>query len=415
MTAHILVVDDEPDVEMLIRQHFRKRIRDGSLAFSFAADGQAALEVIEATPQIDAVISDINMPRMDGLTLLDHLRALEEPKSTVIVSAYGDMNNIRSAMNRGAFDFLTKPLDLADLDATLAKTIAHVLAFREARDRMRAAERVQASLSRYFSPEVARRLAASGHESPAAEWREVAILFTDVAGFTGFVDSIEPGLLAEVLNDYLARMTDVIFSLNGTVAKFIGDAIEVLFNAPDDQEDYVTSAVTCAIRLDQAAEAFRQLWAERGVTFGVTRIGVHCGPALVGNFGGGRFFDYTAYGDTVNTTQRIEAFNKVTGTRVAVSEAVARRASPFFGRPIGDVTLRGRSAPVTLFEPMEEASHAAPQRESYARAFALMQAGDAAAMPAFAAHIGLYPADQLATLHLRRLLTGARDARLDGA
>jgi DNA-binding NtrC family response regulator len=122
MTATILVVDDEPDLEALVLQKFRKQIRDGAVAFVFAHDGIEALQSILDHPHVDMVLSDINMPRMDGLSLLQKLQEAEEKKSTVIVSAYGDMSNIRTAMNRGAFDFLTKPIDFGDLETTSAPT-----------------------------------------------------------------------------------------------------------------------------------------------------------------------------------------------------------------------------------------------------------------------------------------------------
>src|ERR1700754_1327544 len=135
MTATILVVDDEPDLEALVLQKFRRQIRDGAVAFMFAHDGIEALQSIETHPHIDMVVSDINMPRMDGLSLLQKLQETEEKKSTIIVSAYGDMSNIRTAMNRGAFDFLTKPIDFADLETTIDKTLRHLEVLREARRR----------------------------------------------------------------------------------------------------------------------------------------------------------------------------------------------------------------------------------------------------------------------------------------
>ena len=162
MTATILVVDDEPDLEALVLQKFRRQIREGTVAFVFAHDGIEALASIEQHPHVDMVVSDINMPRMDGLSLLAKLQEGEEKKSTIIVSAYGDMSNIRTAMNRGAFDFLTKPIDFSDLEMTIDKTIRHVEMMREARRRQAEAERAHASLSRYFSPQIASRLAADG-------------------------------------------------------------------------------------------------------------------------------------------------------------------------------------------------------------------------------------------------------------
>jgi signal transduction histidine kinase len=133
MTARILVVDDEPDLEDLIQQKFRHQIRDGSIGFLFARDGVEALTVLEANQDVDLVVTDINMPRMDGLTLLRKLQETEGDISAIIVSAYGDMANMRTAMNRGAFDFLVKPLDFLDFETTIAKTIRHVEVLRESR------------------------------------------------------------------------------------------------------------------------------------------------------------------------------------------------------------------------------------------------------------------------------------------
>ena len=126
MTPTILVVDDEPDLEALVQQKFRRQIRDGQVRFLFARDGAEALDVLGDRGTVDMVVSDINMPRMDGLTLLQKIQEADDQLSTVIVSAYGDMANIRTAMNRGAFDFLTKPIDFADLEATINKTLRHI-------------------------------------------------------------------------------------------------------------------------------------------------------------------------------------------------------------------------------------------------------------------------------------------------
>ena len=412
MTATILVVDDEPDLEALILQKFRRQVREGLVSFMFARDGLEALQSLEAHPQVDLVVSDINMPRMDGLSLLARLQESEDKKSTIVVSAYGDMSNIRTAMNRGAFDFLTKPIDFADLEATIDKTLRHIEVLREARRRQAEAERAHASLSRYFSPELAKRLAASVDDSTEVTWRDVAVIFTDITGFTSLVETAAPELLGELLNEYVTGMTDTVFAHEGTVAKVIGDAIEVLFNAPSDQPDYAMRAVACAQELDAWAEAFRERWKAKGVNFGATRIGVHAGPALVGNFGGGRFFDYTAYGDTINTAARLEAANKFLGTRICVSVTIANAVENFRGRPIGDLVLRGRSEPLRAYEPLSAASFGTPATSQYGEAFAKLEAGDSNAMPAFAALVGSHAEDPLANFHLKRLLNGARGVRM---
>jgi sigma-B regulation protein RsbU (phosphoserine phosphatase) len=131
MPAKILVVDDEPDLKLLIQQKFRRQIRDGSYDFLFAHNGVEALAQLDANPNVDLILSDINMPEMDGLTLLTKLPASPNQLKAVMVSAYGDLQNIRTAMNRGAFDFVTKPIDFEDLEVTIQKTVQELLKLRD--------------------------------------------------------------------------------------------------------------------------------------------------------------------------------------------------------------------------------------------------------------------------------------------
>ena len=135
----ILVVDDESDVEPLIKQRMRPLIRSGAYSFLFAQNGAEAMEILSGDSGIDMVVTDINMPEMDGLTLLSQIPTVNPDIKSIVVSAYGDMGNIRTAMNRGAFDFVTKPLDFKDFEVTIERTQAHIAQWREAlqaRDRL---------------------------------------------------------------------------------------------------------------------------------------------------------------------------------------------------------------------------------------------------------------------------------------
>ena len=408
MTAKVLVVDDEPDLEALVLQKFRRHIREGRIEFLFACDGIEALALLDRQRDVDLVVSDINMPRMDGLSLLQKLQEAEDKLATVIVSAYSDMSNIRLAMNRGAFDFLTKPIDFPDFETTIDKTLRHIEMLREARRRQSTAERAHASLSRYFSPNLAERLANEGDVFDlGGQRREIASLFTDITGFTSLAETLEPDLLTSLLNEYLGGMTDIIFAHDGTVAKVIGDALHVLFGAPADQPDHAARAVACAMQLDAFSEALRTTWLAKGAMLGATRLGVHAGPAIVGNFGGGRFFDYTAYGDTVNIAARLESANKQLGTRICVSATTAARMENFHGRPVGDLVLRGRAEPLRAFEPLIPEADGKPGPQGYLRAFAKLEQEEDGALAAFAAEVGRSPHDPLASFHLRRLLNGA--------
>ena len=174
----ILVVDDEPQIEALISQKYRRRVREGSLALVYAYDGEEALDTLLTTSGIDMVLTDINMPRMDGLTLLDHLPEINPIILAVVVSAYGDMANIRTAMNRGAFDFITKPINFDDLTATIDKTLAHLAILREAaaehdqllslRNEFATARRIQRAILPETFPED-ERFAVHGQTEPAGE------------------------------------------------------------------------------------------------------------------------------------------------------------------------------------------------------------------------------------------------------
>jgi len=219
-------------------------------------------------------------------------------------------------------------------------------------------------------------------------------------------------VLGPLLNAYLTGMTDIVFAHDGTVAKIIGDALHVLFGAPGEQPDHAARAVACTLALDEYAQSFRGTCDRKGIALGVTRIGAHAGAAIVGNFGGERFFDYTAYGDTINVAARLEAANKQLGTRICVSAALAGKFENFRGRPVGDLVLRGRTETLRAFEPLRDDQFDTPGTKSYLEAFAKLEAGDPGAVAAFAAHIGKQPEDQLASFHLKRLLNGATGTRI---
>jgi adenylate cyclase len=407
MATKILVVDDEPDLELLVTQKFRRRIRNGDYAFLFARDGEEALGLLEKEPDVDVVLSDINMPRMDGLTLLERLQSLSSMLRTVIVSAYGDMKNIRTAMNRGAFDFVTKPIDFEDLDTTITKTIADLRALREAYRLQAEAERAQANLARYFSPNLANYLA---HHPTALELggerRELTFLFTDLADFTPLVEMMDPSIIVNVMNDYMRELSRIVFSHGGTIQTLVGDGVHAMFGAPLEHVDHPRRAVACALELDAFSQSFSQLKRSEGVPIGHTRIGVHTGTAIVGNFGGDTFFHYTAYGDAVNTAARLETANKQLGTRICVSGETVAHIPDFVGRPIGTLMLKGKEKGIEAFEPLNPEIGRSRTITSYQEAFKLLVSGDPTAVQRFAACVGANGDDTLATFHLRRLLAG---------
>jgi signal transduction histidine kinase len=151
IATRILVVDDEADVELLINQQFRRQVRAGEFSFSFARNGEQALAMLQKDTGFDLMLVDINMPVMDGLTLLGRLRELRAQVRSIIVSAYGDIPNIRAAMNRGAFDFVTKPIDMVDLNATVRKALDEIAKQHEIESRRIAAEQARTHLTHFLA------------------------------------------------------------------------------------------------------------------------------------------------------------------------------------------------------------------------------------------------------------------------
>lgn len=412
--ARILVVDDEPDVEALVVQKFRREIRKGQMEFVFAQNGQEALNHLATDTDVMMVLSDINMPKMDGLTLLTHLGEEHQSLKTVVVSAYGDMENIRTAMNRGAFDFLTKPIDFTDLETTIRKTLTHLEEFRNLQREKSEAELARATLSRYFSPSVIAALSDTTVDFETGGKRcEASFLFTDLAGFTSLVETTDPETIGVLLNEYIDGIASIIFDHEGAVMKVIGDAVQATFGAPVKQPDHAARAVNASLDIDAFAEEFRKTWKNKGVNLGVTRVGVNTGEAIIGNFGGSSFFDYTAYGDCVNVAARLEAANKTLGTRICVSEATRNQIPGFRGRPSGNLILPGKSMPLAAFEPLTEEFDSLSIMEDYRSAYASLASGANDAHQSFAALIAKLPDDPLALLHLQRSLSGATDVNVE--
>src|SRR3954466_269024 len=271
--AKILAVDDEPDFETLLTQRFRRQIRAQEFAFRFAHHGEEALAVLDAEPDIELLLLDINMPVMDGLTLLVHLRERRSPVRAIIVSAYGDMANIRTAMNRGAFDFVTKPVDLNDLEITINKTLEEIARMHDLERRRAASERARVNLSRYFSPNLVEMLAERDEPLGAVRRQTVSVLFVDIVGFTRMAEMMQPETVVTMLRGFHDRMTAQIFACGGTVEKYIGDAIFAVFGLPSERQEDPLNALRCA----EGMIAALQDWNQERATHGEPMLGIGIG------------------------------------------------------------------------------------------------------------------------------------------
>ncbi len=347
MMAKILVVDDETDLEVLIKQKFRKQIRNNEYEFLFAYNGRQALERLEEEPDLDLVLSDINMPEMDGLTLLSRLHEVNPLLKAVIVSAYGDMDNIRTAMNRGAFDFVTKPINFEDLTITMEKTIKHV---QQIRDTLRAVKENNI-LKMYVDENVLSFMGGQEYESniTASEQIEATVMFIDLCGFTTISEQAPPQQVVKMLNTYFDTMVQHIIDHEGYVDKFIGDAVMAVFR----REHHLHRAIQCALAIRQAIGKLPEAEGTDHYRPQVS-IGIKSGEMVSGNIGSASLkrLDYTVIGDTVNVAARLQ--DKAGANKILISEPCYEKVKEAFKcHPLGDVSFKNKAEAVTVYEVLE--------------------------------------------------------------
>jgi class 3 adenylate cyclase/FixJ family two-component response regulator len=345
--AKILVVDDETDLEILIKQKFRKQIRDGLYEFVFAVNGNHALEQLEMHADVDIVLSDINMPEMDGLTLLSKLNEKHSILKSVIVSAYGDMENIRTAMNRGAFDFVTKPVDFSDLELTIDKTIKYVIQIRETLK----AIKENNILRMYVDETVLNFMGTREFEASlvANETIEATVVFIDICSFTSISENETPDAVVKLLNSYFDVMVKEIIAQNGYIDKFIGDAIMAVFRGDHHLDRAIDACLAVKSEIARLPEISDHVKYKPNVS-----IGINCGELVSGNIGSAslRRLDYTVIGDVVNTAQRLQS--AAAPGQIIISEASYHKVKEYFQcRKVSEVSLKNKSNPVVIYEVLE--------------------------------------------------------------
>lgn len=340
----ILAVDDEPDMELLLRRRFRRRIREGELEFSFAHDGLEAIERLEDEPETDVLLTDINMPRLDGLQLLSRLHDSMPITKAIVISAYGDMTNIRRAMNSGAYDFVTKPIDLDDLEVTLNKTLDEV-------ERVKAtlkAIRENDILKMYVDGDVLDFMTKHQFQERLLvnETVDATIMFIDLCGFTRISETMAADRVVALLNQLFDLIVPQIIAQDGAVDKFIGDAVMTLFRGDHHLDRALEAAIAVRDRMDKWAESagsedMRQVRVS---------IGVNSGEMVSGNIGSESLYrlDFTVIGDVVNTAAH---YQKVaTENQIIIGEDLHERIKQSFScECIGTHELKNKAGPVVLY------------------------------------------------------------------
>ena len=339
----ILVADDESDLEILIKQKFRQKIRDQKYEFIFAMNGNEALEKIHEHPDVDIVLSDINMPEMDGLTLLTRLGEASPLIKTVMVSAYGDMDNIRTAMNRGAFDFVTKPVNFEDLELTMEKTILHVTQIRETLK----AIKENNILRMYVDENVLKFMGGREYETSlmANETVEASVAFIDICSFTTISENEPPDTVVKLLNKYFDLMAKEIIAQNGLIDKFIGDCVMAVFKGPY----HLDKAIDACIAIRDKIESLPR----ENEFLPKVSIGINSGEMISGNIGSStlRRLDYTVIGDTVNTAQRLQS--TATNGQILINEQCYEKVKQSFNcKKIGSASLKNKMEEMMLYEVM---------------------------------------------------------------
>jgi class 3 adenylate cyclase len=281
------------------------------------------------------------MPEMDGLTLLTKLNEASPLIKTVMVSAYGDMDNIRTAMNRGAFDFITKPVNFEDLELTMEKTIRYVNQLKETLQ----AIKENNILRMYVDANVLNFMGTKEYESSltANETVEASVAFIDICSFTSISEKETPDTVVKMLNKYFDLIVKEIIAQNGIIDKFIGDCVMAVFKG----DFHLDRAIDACIAIRDKIDA---LPAEHSFSPKVS-IGINSGEMISGNIGSAtlRRLDYTVIGDTVNTAQRLQG---VAGnSQVVITEEAYEKVKQSFNcRKIGSATLKNKEAQATLYE-----------------------------------------------------------------
>lgn len=343
----ILVVDDEADLETLIKQKFRKKIREKAYEFYFAENGKVALDRIEEHPEIDIVLSDINMPEMDGLTLLSKLNEVSPLIKSVIVSAYGDMDNIRTAMNRGAFDFITKPINFEDLTITMEKTLKHAKDIKETIQ----AIKENNILKMYVDENVLNFMGNQEFETTvmANENIEATVAFIDICGFTSFSEKTSPDNVVNMLNTCFDIMVNEIIQQQGFIDKFMGDAIMAVFRGDYHLDRAIDAALSICSAMNEGQQSIENVSFQPKVS-----IGIKSGEMISGNIGSASLkrLDYTVIGDPVNTSARLQ--DVAQPNQIIISEEDYHKVKESFKcEKVGSVNLKNKSEPLTIYRVIE--------------------------------------------------------------
>ena len=354
MSKKILIVDDEPFNLDLLEQE----LADYEYVIERAGDGVEALEKTESF-EPDLILLDYMMPRMNGLEVLKHLRATPEHQGipVILLTAKATQEDKVAGLDAGADDYVTKPFDsfellarvrammrlkemhdtLAEWNRTLAATVKQQVSELE---RM-------ARLKRYLSPQIAETILGQDDELFRTHRREITIVFLDLRGFTAFSDSAEPEEVMEFLRHYHAEMGQLVFKFAGTLERFMGDGIVIIFNDPIPCEDHAQHATLMALEMRDRVKQLRGAWLKKGYDLDLG-VGIAAGYATLGTMGFEGRMDYGTVGNLPNLAARLCAEAKG-GQILTDQKTMSRLEHAFVAEPIEQLSLKGIARPVLAY------------------------------------------------------------------
>lgn len=354
MSKKILIVDDEPFNLDLLEQE----LGDYDYAIERAGDGVEALEKTQSF-EPDVILLDYMMPRMNGLEVVKRLRATPEHQGipVILLTAKATQEDKVAGLDAGADDYVTKPFDsfellarvrammrlkemhdtLAEWNRTLAETV---------KKQVNELERM-ARLKRYLSPQIAETILGQDDELFRTHRREITIVFLDLRGFTAFSDSAEPEEVMEFLRHYHAEMGQLVFKFEGTLERFMGDGIVIIFNDPIPCEDHAQHATLMALEMRDRVKELRVAWLKKGYNLDLG-VGIAAGYATLGTMGFEGRMDYGTVGNLPNLAARLCAEAKG-GQILTDQKTMSRLEHAFEAEPIEQLSLKGIARPVLAY------------------------------------------------------------------
>jgi class 3 adenylate cyclase len=354
MPNKILIVDDEPFNLDLLEQE----LGDYDYVMERAGDGVEALEKI-ASFEPDVILLDYMMPRMNGVEVVKRLRQSPEHKGipVILLTAKATQEDKVAGLDAGADDYVTKPFDAVELLARV-RAMMRLKAMHDTleswnrsleetvRKQVADLERM-ARLKRYLSPQIAETILGDDESLFKTHRREITIVFLDLRGFTAFSDNAEPEEVMDLLRRYHGEMGKLVFKFDGTLERFMGDGIVVIFNDPIPCADHAQKAARMALEMRDRVKELRGGWSKMGYDLDLG-VGMAAGYATLGTVGFEGRMDYSTVGNLPNLAARLCAEAKG-GQILTDQKTMTRLESAFEAETLSELNLKGIQRSVTAF------------------------------------------------------------------